>query len=366
MKILYLVNAADAQSIPYELGVALRDAHPTVKVVAYYRGSAAPNVEDPSCVRLNASRPFDRTAVRRLRALIATEKPEILHLHHFASALAGLTAAFGYVARPKIVKTEHNCHRHAPIHHRMVCPVVFRMSDHVIANSQSTQRSFSQLERISSKWRTSALYNGVDLQRIRSLVAGNTKHERPSIGTVGRLVPQKNHVRLVEAFALARPNLPDGTRLEIVGEGPMRSAILETRARLGLSEHDLQLHGALPREDVYALLGQWHAFVMPSLFEGFCNALVEALAAGLPIACSNTDTLNEVVGDSAQTFEPDQTQAIAAALVKLLDGSQQPHPEAADKYDIASAVETHLALYRSVLDATTSAPPASATLRYRT
>lgn len=350
MKVLYLVNAADAQSVPFELGMALRDALPSLRLAAFYANSDAPHVSDPKCLTLGAQSPLDRHAWRRLRAELRESPPDILHVHHFASTAFGLLASARIGHRPKLIKTEHNCHRHAPWHHSLASPLVFGAASAVIANSQSTLRSFNRLERLATRGRAIPLYNGVDLTRVRAAQAGQFRSSVPSIGTVGRLVPQKNHHRLLKAFAKARPSLPPGACLEIVGDGPLRSELEKAADALAIRSHVI-FHGALSRDAVYRLFAQWHAFVMPSLFEGFCNALVEALAADLPCACSNSDTLKEVVGSAAVHFDPFNEDQIAATLIQLLKLERQPSASPVEKYDLKNAVNAHLALYRSVMQA---------------
>ena len=106
--------------------------------------------------------------------------------------------------------------------------------------------------------------------------------------------------------------------------------------------------GALTREAVYEKLGQWDAFVMPSKFEGFCNALIEAMAAGLPVAVSDIDTLREVAGEGALRFDPYDPQAIGAAMVALV-GLPRRSTRFVERYDMAHAVARHVALYEALL-----------------
>ena len=69
-------------------------------------------------------------------------------------------------------------------------------------------------------------------------------------------------------------------------------------------------------------------YVFPSLFEGFGLSLVEAMARGIPCACSNNGSLGEIAGDVAITFDPESVDGIAAALERLL---AEPEQERADR-----------------------------------
>jgi glycosyltransferase involved in cell wall biosynthesis len=133
---------------------------------------------------------------------------------------------------------------------------------------------------------------------------------------VGRLIPQKNYERLIQAFSTVVDAEP-GAKLVLVGDGKKRPQLSELVQELELSDHIIFL-GEVSRDQVYALLHEFDIFVIPSLWEGFCNAAVEAMAAGLPLVCSDIQTLHEVVGDVALYVDPESPDNIAQGLLDLL------------------------------------------------
>ena len=117
--------------------------------------------------------------------------------------------------------------------------------------------------------------------------------------------PHKNHARLFEAMKL----LP-GLRLVLTGyEGPVPDGV-ESLGRVSLDE-------------LASLYRRAGALVFPSLYEGFGQPPLEAMASGCPVACSNRASLPEVVGDAARLFDPESPQAIAEAVQDVLAAPEE-------------------------------------------
>jgi glycosyltransferase involved in cell wall biosynthesis len=131
---------------------------------------------------------------------------------------------------------------------------------------------------------------------------------------VGRLSRQKGFDILLEAFARAVDSM-DSARLLIIGEGEDRAALTNTISRSGRGGQ-ITLMGA--RSDIDHLLGAADLFVLPSRWEGLPLALLEALAAGLPIIATNVgDVLWATGRDGAVLIPPEDASALAAAICSL-------------------------------------------------
>jgi glycosyltransferase involved in cell wall biosynthesis len=145
-----------------------------------------------------------------------------------------------------------------------------------------------------------------------------TKIERYLL-CVSTLHPHKNLDRLIRAYARKR----HGFRLVLAGMRGFHTAVLDQLiAELGLGE-SVQLTGWIPREDLYRLYERAHAFIYPSTFEGFGMPVLEAMAAGIPIACSDIPPLREVAGDAVLYFDPLNDDAIAAAIDRIMTNQPQ-------------------------------------------
>jgi glycosyltransferase involved in cell wall biosynthesis len=151
---------------------------------------------------------------------------------------------------------------------------------------------------------------------------GLTKHY---LLYVGSLQPRKNLVRLVEAFASLHESRPADKEspiadLQLVLAGPtgwLFDEILDRITHLGLSDR-VVVTGYVPTADLASLLSGALAFVFPSLYEGFGLPVLEAMACGTPVVCSNVSSLPEVAGNAALLVDPLDTEALVEALARIV------------------------------------------------
>jgi alpha-1,3-rhamnosyl/mannosyltransferase len=137
---------------------------------------------------------------------------------------------------------------------------------------------------------------------------------------VGANKPHKNLVRLVEAWSQVRERKPhDEARLVIAGHWDERYPEAKRRCEeLGLGD-GVVFAGPVAEADLPALYSGALVFVFPSLYEGFGLPVLEAMACGTPVVCSNTSSLPEVAGSAAVLVNPTNVAALADAALGLLD-----------------------------------------------
>ncbi len=150
-------------------------------------------------------------------------------------------------------------------------------------------------------------------------------HNSRRILSVGRLEPQKNQKLLIDAFAAVHRQFPDYT-LEIYGEGSLREQLQAQIRENGLQEHVL-LCGYAP--DIHQKLTQTAMFVLSSDYEGMSNALMEALAIGVPVVSTDhpiggAGMLMENGVSGILTPVGDEA-ALAAAMVRILGDAEVAH-----------------------------------------
>ena len=145
---------------------------------------------------------------------------------------------------------------------------------------------------------------------------GRRRRPRPFFLAVSTLHPHKNLDRLIQAFYTFHQSRPD-FELTIAGmRGFHTEALEKLRASLGL-ERAVRFTGWIPREVLYELFAEAYAFFYPSTFEGFGLPVLEALAAAVPMACSDIAPLSEIVGAAALRFDPLDCGAIRDAMERM-------------------------------------------------
>ena len=142
------------------------------------------------------------------------------------------------------------------------------------------------------------------------------RRPEPLLLSVSTLHPHKNLDGLLRAFACFHRVHPE-YRLVVSGlHGFFTADLLELRDRLGLRDA-VEFPGWIPREDLHDLFARAAAFFYPSRFEGFGIPVLEALAAGVPTACSDIEPLASNAGGAALRFDPGDIDSICAAMLRL-------------------------------------------------
>ena len=149
-------------------------------------------------------------------------------------------------------------------------------------------------------------------------VLGQYGLQAPYILAIGNIHPRKNLTRLLEAYRQLGTSNAAMPRMVWIGLPRWKSAHLIREAL----DAGVILPGYVPPEDLPALYRGAAVFVYPSLYEGFGLPVLEAMACGTPVICSNTSSLPEVAGDAALMVDPYDVNALARALRQILADQQ--------------------------------------------
>jgi glycosyltransferase involved in cell wall biosynthesis len=204
---------------------------------------------------------------------------------------------------------------------RVLVPAGARRADRVIADSQSTRDDLVELVGLPPE-RIDVVPLGVGaIRRSEPMAEGQLREnlrlgDREVLLSLSAKRPHKNLLALIGA--LARIPAPERPVLVLAGYPTDHEALLRERAQaLGL-ERDVRFPRWLSDAEVEGLWAIARAFVFPSLYEGFGLPVLEAMARGVAVACSDVSSLPEVAGDAALLFDPRDEAAITSALVRLL------------------------------------------------
>lgn len=268
--------------------------------------------------QLNRRNGNDVRLIWALQRLFRRERPDVVHTHGWGTLLEGMLAA-RLAGVPAVVHGEHGTLQ-LKRHQRWLQRQAWLSADRVLSVSSRLAERMTSEMRLPAE-RVTTIRNGVDLTRFSSTsrsVARETLEipaEALVFGTVGRLVPVKDHGTLLEAFARVTKDGIDAFLL-ISGEGPLRAPLLARAQELGV--HD-RVRFLGHRRDVETVLAALDVFVLSSVSEGLSNTILEAMASGLPVVATRVGGADELVldGETGLLVSPAAPDAMAATLRRL-------------------------------------------------
>lgn len=249
--------------------------------------------------------------VASLGALIRAYDIEIVHAHaardYHLAALAVKLAARG-----RLVIT-----RHTLFPMKRINRLVLSGASRVIAVSEAVAESIRQSGVIESS-KITVIHNGIDVDRFAQ---SPNNRSRIVVGTVGHLAPIKGHDVFIRAAALVSADRPD-VHFVVIGED--KSASMDHRRSLEKLIAELGVDNVVDmpgwRDDINAALSSLTLFVSAARSEPFGLAIVEAMAAGLPIIATRSEGALEILEDgvTGKLISTDDPGALAAAINDLL------------------------------------------------
>ena len=258
----------------------------------------------------------------RLYRLLRHGRPTILHTWMFHANLPG--RVLGRLAGVPVIITSRRNENIGGAMRERFNRWTAHLDDRVVAVCELARQA--EVERAGVVLdHVVTIYNGVDVARFPVASMQATAQARraigmpvgvPLVGSLGRLHPQKGFSDLLTAFAQVRQRIPS-VRLFVAGDGELRDD-LEAQARsLGMAA---VVTFAGVRADVSEVLAALDVFVLPSLWEGMPNAVLEAMASGLPVVATAVGGTPEVVVDGVTGLlvPPQDPGALAQAVEQFL------------------------------------------------
>ncbi len=297
--------------------------------------------------------PADLGAAWRLVRFLRRRAVDVVHTHLWGANLWGRPAA-KLAGIPVVVTTEHNLDTWKKVHHLALDRALAPAATHLVAVSRQVQE-FYEAHRVGRR-RWQVVHNGVDTsvpmrrQRGPALLGLGIGADTPAVGFVGRLGPAKAPDVFLLALARVAAECP-AVRALVVGDGPLRPSLEQQARQLGLER---QVIFAGLRKDATELLSGLDAVAVSSLREGLSMAMLEAMAAGVPVVATAVGGTPELVrdGETGLLAPPGDPEALSRALSGLLaDPGRADRIRCAarrqveERFSLARMVEGYEALY---------------------
>lgn len=195
----------------------------------------------------------------------------------------------------------------------------------VAVSSDFTKRELIHFLGIDSR-KIAVIYSGID--KVEYLRAGNSKLDsqwlnekginEPYILYVGTIEQRKNISKIVSAFEKIQNYTNEKIQLVLVGKNGWGADTIIEQIESSPYKDYIVLMGYVTEVEKKRLYHNASVFVFPSNYEGFGIPVLEAMASGIPVVTSNVASIPEVVGDAALMVDPDDTEALYAAIKELL------------------------------------------------
>jgi glycosyltransferase involved in cell wall biosynthesis len=310
------VGGAERQVV--DLALALRRKGYGIVVACSIAGDLSTALEEadipvrPLLRRLVKRRLSPAYAWRLLRLLLGGGGFDLVHAHIYASAAAAAIATSG-TGIPLVI-TEHTEASWQTWRARWVSRWVYRRAERMIAVSTPIRRRLIERDGVHPDLITivpNAVVSAPDSEEPPTGL-----RERPLVGVVARLQPEKGVANFLKAAARVAPRFPEA-HFVIAGDGPLRQELVALAEDLLLED---RVHFLGFRSDTSALMGSIDVLVVPSLTEGSPLVTLEAMAAGVPVVASAVGGIPDQVRHEKEGLlvPPGDTGAIGDAIVTLL------------------------------------------------
>lgn len=329
IRVCHVVNAVGTTSVPADIASALMEyTDIAAGVLAWFQVERFDGINKISVHCVNA--PDDTLGVNP-RVIRETYdilgNYDIVQTHHPHSGTYAKIIA--KLQRKKIVSTEQNSHVAFTRKGLVANAVTNVLADEVTCVSDAVRRSLRSWERaLLDDDHVRVIYNGVDLDRIRrsrdiDWSVYDVAAVDPNailVGNAAMFTEQKAHDTLVRAITRAREEV--NVELVLAGDGKKRDQIERLVRRLGV-EDAVHFLGLIERQQVYRLMAEVDIYAMPSRWEGFSAAAIEALAVGAPCIFSEIDEFTEAHRDVALFHPVDDISTLADRIVELAESPEK-------------------------------------------
>lgn len=283
------------------------------------------NSLQPFCDRVDVVNSRMYSAEEQFSVPMATREARVLHVPHY-----NVPVAFKGVRLVTIHDLTHILDEtfsrtmKSRVYGRPMLKFAARSADHIFTVSEYSKKQIVNHLNVPPD-KITVTYNGVndrfrnvDQAKAAEIVSEQFGLNPSFVLYIGTLKPHKNVPTLLRAFAMLRKQNAIEHDLVIVGNDAVgRPALMQLAAQLGV--HDfVKFIPSVPHKDVPNFYAAASVVVLPSFEEGFGLPVLEAMACGTPVICSNAASLPEVAGEAAVMFDPHDEQSLSEAIEQVL------------------------------------------------
>jgi glycosyltransferase involved in cell wall biosynthesis len=268
---------------------------------------------------LNKNEGVDFSLVFRLKEVLKRQKVDIVHIHDNSTIFYATLAA--KMARiPKLIYTEHGGVYFESKRKYFLNKLLWRLQSRIICVSEKTKADLERFGSLNGK--ATVIPNGIDMKKFDINIDAYKKRNELGLNAedfvicaVGRLSKEKNQKMLIEASKDLVSLIPQ-IKFLIAGDGPTRGELEDKTKQLGARDYFLFLG---TRKDIPEILKVSDCFVNCSNYETFGLAIVEAMAAGIPVVATDAGGTNELVknNQTGLLIEKDNQGQLCSAIKSL-------------------------------------------------
>lgn len=254
---------------------------------------------------------LEDTGILGVRKAIKKTMPDLVHAHDFSMATS---AAFAFTGIPVIAHLHNNPPWIKKIHPKSVLfACALPRIQQVISVSESVQKEYLFGWLMNGK--NTVLGNYVDVERVQRMAQEPCQCDEVDLVFLGRLTEQKQPLRFCKIVKQVKEKIPEVTA-RMIGDGELADEVRNYLNENGL-QNTIELVGF--QANPYKYLKRGKIMVMPSAWEGFGLAAVEALSLGIPVLCSGVGGLKNIVNESCGAICAEKNQYVDN-IVKWLNG----------------------------------------------
>ncbi|RJR22731.1 MAG: glycosyltransferase, partial [Nitrospiraceae bacterium] len=303
-----------------------------------------------AALNLMKSNRFSPGIARQIARTIRENNIHVLWTHQYVANLYGRMAVLN-AKSTAVVSNFHALYDNPKMHRRLFNRILSGRTDAIVAVSNAVADDIKYYDRVNAE-KIRVIHNGIDLS-LFDITASKTDCRRKLglpeeaiiVGTIGRLSREKNQRLIIDALV----RLPEDVKGLIIGDGPLRKMLEEQGGGR------FYFPGQMEYNQIPVALRAMDVFCSPSLWEGFGIALVEAMAAGIPVVASDLPTHREILGEAGVFVPAQDAEGLAGTLRKLVEDPAlksrlaQKSAERAKVFSVEKTAASYEKLFEEVL-----------------